>query len=115
MTDALKDIEEKLDRLLKLTQTNSNNIQALYRRSTALAHMVETIAAGREPRLPKTMRAEIDASVMPDVFELLARQDPTEFVRRYGHDVLDIFNKQGIEAITTMGDLTPSKHEHGVH
>lgn len=111
----LTSIEEKLDALLRLEQMNANNILALYRRTTALAHMVEAVAEGREPRLPQTIRAEIDASLNADAFEQLARQDLPEFLRRYGQGVLDVLQKQGVTAITRIGELAPLKSEHGVH
>lgn len=113
--DRLQSIEEKLDRLLKLAQMNANNIFALYRRTTALAHMVEAAADGREPRLPKTIRAEIDASLNEDAFEQLARQDAPEFVRRYGEEVLNVLQQRGVQAITRIGEFAPLKSEHGVH
>ena len=108
-------IHAKLDELLKLERMNANNIFALYRRTTALAHMVEAIADGREPRLPKTIRAEIDASINPDAFESLGMKDAPEFIRRYGEMVLDVLRKQGIDAITKIGDFAPLKSEQGVH
>lgn len=113
--DTLKTIEEKLDALLRLEQMNANNIYALYRRTTALAHMVEAVAEGREPRLPQTIRAEIDASLNADAFEQMARQDASEFIRRYGKQVLEVLQKQGVDAISRIGDFAPLKSEHGVH
>ena len=111
MDEKLQQIEDKLDRLLKLAQMNANNIFALYRRTTALAHMVEAVADGREPRLPKTIRAEIDASIDAENFEILARQDAAEFTRRYGEGVLEVLQKQGVDAITKIGEFAPLKSE----
>ena len=108
-------IHEKLDELLKLERSNANNIFALYRRMTALAHMVEAVADGREPRLPKVLRAEIDASINPDIFEELGKKDPEEFKRRYGDMVLDVLNRQGIDAITKIGEFAPMKSEEVAH
>lgn len=115
MTDTLKSIEQKLDALLEISHSNSRNIYALYRRTTALAHMMESLAEGREPRVPKTMRAEIDASLHPDYFENLAHDDRAEFVHRYGEAVLEVLQKRGIDAITKIGDFAPLKSENGVH
>lgn len=102
-----KTLEAKLDELLELERLNARNIFALYRRTTALAHMVEAVADGREPRLPRVMRAEIDASVNPEAFEHLALQDKEEFLRRYGQGVLDVLHRHGIDAITKIGEFAP--------
>ncbi len=67
------------------------------------------------PRLPKTIRAEIDASLNAEAFEQMARQDPAEFTHRYGDQVLEILQKQGVNAISRIGDFAPLKSEHGVH
>lgn len=111
MEERLANIESKLDQLLKLAQMNANNIFALYRRTTALALMVEAVAEGREPRLPKVLRAEIDASIDAESFEVLARQDAAEFTRRYGEGVLEVLQKQGADAITKVGEFAPLKSE----
>jgi len=115
MEDALKAIEKKLDELLELERVNARNIGTLYRRTTALAHMVEAVAEGREPRLPKTIRAEIDASLNPKYFSELATKDKSEFLRLYGQQVLEILQQQGVEAISRMGDFSPLKSERQTH
>ena len=116
MTDSdAMSMEEKLDRLLELQEQTSRNIYALYRRTTALAHMMEALSDGAEPRLPKTMRAEIDASLNPDYFEQLAKKDSAEFIRRYGEQVLDVLQMQGIAAITRIGEFAPLKSEGTTH
>lgn len=106
-----KALEQKLDELLELERMNARNIFALYRRTTALAHMVEAVADGREPRLPRTLRAEIDASLDAESFEALAREDEAEFLRRYGQEVLDILRRRGVDVITKIGDFAPLKSE----
>lgn len=103
--------DEKLDRLIELEEMNARNIYALYRRTTALAHMMEAVADGSEPRLPKVLRAEIDASLNPDLFETLADKDEMEFTRRYGQAVLEVLRSKGVEAITKIGDFAPMKSE----
>lgn len=115
MSEAMKELEKKIDQLLELEKMNARNIYALYRRTTALAHMMEMIAQGKEPRLPMVVRAEIDASVNPEYFEELAKEDKKEFVRRYGQSVLDILNKHGIDAITKIGEFAPPRNEQQTH
>ena len=105
----MSSVEEKLDRLLELQEINARNIMTLYRRTTALAHMVEAIAENKEPHLPKTLRAEIDASLDVDAFANLARQDKAEFIRRYGQHVLDVLQKKGVEHISRIGEFAPLK------
>ena len=107
----MSELEAKLDALLELERMNARNIFALYRRTTALAHMVEAVADGQEPRLPKTIRAEIDASINPEVFEQLAREDKDEFLRRYGQEVLNVLQQKGIDAISKIGDFAPLKSQ----
>lgn len=110
ITDHLERIESKLDELLKTQHMNAHNIFTLYRRTAALAHMVEAAAEGREPRLPKILRAEIDASLDAEAFENLALKDREEFVRRYGETVLKVLQGQGIEAISKIGEFAPLKN-----
>ena len=114
MTEELT-TDEKLDRLIELEEMNARNIYALYRRTTALAHMVEAVADGKEPRLPKVLRAEIDASLNPDAFEALADKDADEFTRRYGEDVLNVLRTKGVDVITKIGDFAPLKSEGVTH
>lgn len=107
MSDArLKSIEEKLDALLHLSQQNANNIIAVYRRTTALAYMIEALSQRGELQTPTVMRAEIDASLNPEEFAALYDKDPDEFVKRYGPGVKEIVAHYGAEAISTMGELT---------
>ncbi len=115
MTDDLKRIEDKLDKLLEQEQLNGRNIYALYRRTTALAHMVEAASEGKEPRLPKTLRAEIDASLNPEWFSELAQKDSAEFIHRYGEGVLELLRARGIDVITKMNDFAPSKAKGSTH
>lgn len=107
--ETLARIEAKLDELMQVQQMNARNIFTLYRRTTALAHMVEAAAEGREPRLPMIMRAEIDASLDAEAFENLAHKDKDEFVRRYGDVVLNVLQGQGVEAISKIGEFAPPK------
>jgi hypothetical protein len=109
MDDArLKRLEDKLDQLIELEKQNANNIRAVYRRTTALAYMIE--AAGGEVRMPSVIRAEIDASLDKESFAALAKNDPQEFVARYGEAVLEILRTYGVQAVSTMGQLTePTK------
>ncbi|MCI5049758.1 MAG: hypothetical protein MRY32_05440 [Rickettsiales bacterium] len=111
----LTSIESKLDELLELQKMNARNIYTLYRRTTALAHMVEALSDGQEPRLPKTLRAEIDASLSPEYFSDLAERDKDEFTRRYGEQVFEILKKKGIDSITKIGEFAPTKHEQSTH
>lgn len=106
-------LEQKLDRMLALQesmmqqlQSQSNNVLVLYRRTTALALMLETIAKKDDLKMPKIIRAEIDASLRPDEFEQLAKQDQDEFITRYGETTLKILKEQGMNAISRIGELT---------
>ncbi|GEM_PF-1801379 len=108
-------LERKIDRLTELVANESRNMVALYRRSTALMHMVESVADGQEPRLPKVVRAEIDASISPDAFIELAEKDEEEFIRRYGQEVLKVLKERGIEVITRIGEFAPLKSERRTH
>lgn len=112
---SLASLEKKLDQLLELERMNAQNIFTLYRRTTALAHMMEMIAQGKEPRLPMVVRAEIDASVNPEYFIAMATEDKAEFIRRYGQSVLDILNKHGIDAISKIGEFSPPNSDHQTH
>lgn len=98
---------------LRQIKQQSHNILVLYRRTTVLAHMLESIAKHNDMRIPKTIRAEIDASLRPEEFASLARQDEAEFVARYGESTLAVIKEQGLQAISTIGDLadTPPKHK----
>jgi hypothetical protein len=111
----LSQIEAKLDELLQIERMNARNIFTLYRRMTALAHMVEAVSDGREPRLPKVVRAEIDASVNPEAFEELARKDKQEFTHRYGEDVYNLLQRQGIDSISKIGEFAPARQEFTVN
>ena len=107
----LKALEDKVDMLLKLAQQNANNLITIYRRTTALAHMIEAVAGHREPRLPLVVRAEIDASLDPVNFANLAQEDPEEFKARYGELVLEILKQYGMDAISKIGELTPEQKQ----
>ncbi len=116
MTNETHDsIHQKLDALLALEKRNATNIIALYRRMTALAYMVEAVAEGREPRMPKVLRAEIDASLHPELFLELADKDKPEFLRRYGEVVLNVLRTQGIDAISKIGEFAPTANETKSH
>tara|TARA_B100001123_G_scaffold429828_1_gene548884 strand:+ start:1012 stop:1359 length:348 start_codon:yes stop_codon:yes gene_type:complete len=107
MDDArLTRLEEKVDKLLELQKQNANNIIAVYRRTTALAYMLEAGLNPGQMRMPSVIRAEIDATLDAEAFEALAKQDPAEFMARYGEAVLEIVRSHGVRAISTMGELT---------
>lgn len=115
MSDELKRLEQKIDELIQMQKVSTHNIYALYRRTTALAHMLEATSEGKEPRLPKTLRAEIDASLNPEWFVQLAEQDKSEFVRRYGDEVFDLLMQHGVGVISKMQDFAPGKSEGVTH
>jgi hypothetical protein len=107
--EQLNRVEAKLDAMIQLMQQNQINIAALYRRTAALAHMIEATSEGNQPRLTKVLRAEIDASLEPEMFQELAEQDPDEFINRYGEETLKVVTEMGFHAISTIGELEPSK------
>lgn len=107
----LKAIEEQLEELIKLTRSNQHNTHAIYRRTTALAYMLERIASHSEVQIPKIIRAEIDASLHPDLFVELAKKDEAEFIRRYGDITLKVLREKGIESISRIGDFAPSGND----
>jgi hypothetical protein len=113
MSDAtekrLDALEKKLNRLLRLAEGNAQAINTLYRRSIALAQMMEALHEGREPRVTRALRSEIDASLHPEEFLELARRDPHEFIDRYGEQLLQQVLQMGIEGVGTMGELSPKK------
>lgn len=105
--------EEKLDQLLasqaqmqKLLEAQHRNILVLYRRTTALALMLEAVSKDEKMRMPKVIRAEIDASLRPEEFVNLAEKDAEEFKKRYGQTAYDVLIKQGLDAIGRVGDIT---------
>lgn len=106
-------LEKKLDELLEISQQNSRNMVVLYRRTTALALMMEALAEERQAPIPKVIRAEIDASLYPEEFENLARSDAKEFITRYGEDVLKVYQKKGLDGIGRLSDFAPSKMDRG--
>lgn len=106
-------IESKLDELLEISQQNARNMVVLYRRTTALALMMEALAEERQAPIPRVIRAEIDASLYPEEFENLARSDSDEFITRYGEDVLKVFQKNGLDGIGRLSDFAPSKKDKG--
>ncbi len=104
---------QKLDQLLtqqsqmqKLLEAQHRNILVLYRRTTALALMLEAISKDEKLKMPKVIRAEIDASLFPNEFITLAEKDPAEFKLRYGHTAYDVLIKQGLDAIGRVHDMT---------
>jgi hypothetical protein len=105
--------DSKLDKLLagqaqmqKLLEAQHRNILVLYRRTTALALMLEAISKDEKLKMPKVIRAEIDASLRPEEFVNLAEKDPAEFKLRYGQTAYDVLMKQGIDAIGRVYDMT---------
>ncbi len=92
--------------MLQTLQMQSNNILVLYRRTTALALMLEAIAKKEDLKMPKVIRAEIDASLYPDRFMDLAQKDQDEFIARYGESTLKTLNEQGMHAISKIGELS---------
>lgn len=110
--------EEKLNQILaqqekmqKLLEAQHRNILVLYRRTTALALMLEAISKDEKLKMPKIIRAEIDASLYPEEFTALAEQDPEEFKRRYSQTAYDVLTKLGLEAIGRVSDLPPPPPE----
>ena len=104
--------DEKLTLLLKqqgelfqVLQLQQQNLHVLYRRTTVLAHMLDALAKQGDVAVPRTIRAEIDASLRPEEFAELAKEDEAEFIRRYGMQTLEIMKKHGLSAISTVGDL----------
>lgn len=116
MSDDIKkqidELNEKLDRILEMVESNHQNTVTVYRRTSALAQMVEALAEGREPRITRAMRAEIDASLNPKDFVQLAENDPDAFVHRYGKQVYNSWKTSGLSAILPIGDLAPTKSEY---
>ncbi len=104
-------LEEKLDQLIRMTEENIHNTAVVYRRTTALAQMVEALAEGREPRLTRNMRAEIDASLHGEEFAQMMQSDPEAFIRLYGKEVYELCRDRGKGGILTMGNLAPSRGE----
>lgn len=102
-------LEKSVNRLLRLAEGNAQAINALYRRSIALAQMIEALHEKREPRVTRALRSEIDASLHPEEFLELARRDPHEFVERYGQHLLQQVLQLGMEGVGTMGELAPKK------
>lgn len=102
-------LEKKINRLLRLAEGNAQAINTLYRRTIALAQMMEAMHEGREPRVTRSLRSEIDASLHPEEFLELARRDPHEFIERYGQALLQQVLQMGIEGVGTMGELAPKK------
>lgn len=112
-------MEQKLDQLLaqqqqmqKLLESQHRNILVLYRRTTALALMLEAISKDEKLKMPKVIRAEIDASLHPDEFVALAEQDSQEFIARYGQTAYEVLNKQGLDAIGRVSDMTSAADPH---
>ncbi len=110
--------EEKLDHILdrqekmqKMLESQHRNLLVLYRRTTALALMLEAISKDEKLKMPKVIRAEIDASLRPEEFVALAEQDPEEFKSRYGAIAFDVLMNQGLDAIGRVGDITPQPNE----
>lgn len=104
--------EEKLDQLLtqqqqmlEMLKSQSHNILVLYRRTTALALMLEAISKDEKLKMPKVIRAEIDASLRPEEFVILAEQEPDEFKKRYGETVYKIWQTKGLNAISRLGEM----------
>ena len=102
-------IEKKLNRLLRVAESNAQSINTLYRRSIALAQMIEATHEGREPAVTRALRSEIDASLRPNEFLDLARRDPGEFIERYGEQLLQQVLRFGIDGVGTMGEIAPKK------
>lgn len=105
--------DTKLDQLLanqakmqQLLEAQYRNILVLYRRTTALALMLEAISKDEKLKMPKVIRAEIDASLHPEEFVALAQQDAAEFKNRYGQIAYDVLTKQGLDAIGRVHDIT---------
>lgn len=105
----LEMLDKKLNRLLQLAEGNAQAINTLYRRSIALAQMIEALHEGKEPRLTRALRSEIDASLHPEEFLGLARRDPHEFIERYGQQLLQQVLQLGLDGVGTMGELAPKK------
>ncbi len=115
MTDIetrLAHIEKMLQDILRIVQSNHYNTVTIYRRTAALALMVEAVGEGREPRITKSMRAEIDASLNPKEFSDLATNDPDAFIHRYGKMVYSNWQKSGMEGVLPIGDFAPTKTEY---
>ncbi|MBY0355645.1 MAG: hypothetical protein K2Q12_07945 [Rickettsiales bacterium] len=105
----LEAMEKKLSRILRLAENNAQAINTLYRRTIALAQMVEALHNQQEPRVTRALRSEIDASLRPEEFIDLARRDPAEFMERYGEALLQQVLRLGIDGVGTMGELAPQK------
>lgn len=109
MTNENKLLEQLLENQQAMQKTiddMANNVLVLYRRTTALALMLETMSQQEGLRMPKVMRAEIDASLRPDAFRELAEKDPEEFRRHYGETTYKVYRTHGIEAICRLHDIT---------
>jgi hypothetical protein len=102
----LEELARQNQRLLELMENQSRNLMVLYRRTTALALMLEALSKQESMQVPRAIRAEIDASLRPEEFALLAKQDAEEFKSRYGEQTYQIMQERGIEAISRIGDLT---------
>lgn len=102
----LQQLLENQQTMQKTIDNMANNVLVLYRRTTALALMLETMSKQEGMRMPKVIRAEIDATLHPEEFRELADKDPEEFRHQYGDTTYKILLKQGVDAICRLQDIT---------
>ena len=106
MQDKLEQLLAQQQQMLELLKSQSRNMRVLYRRTTALALMLEAISKDERLKMPKVIRAEIDASLRPQEFEALAREDPEEFKKRYGEIAYKVITERGMDFIGRVDDIT---------
>lgn len=107
--EILKRIEQRQEEMARALDSVRHDLVTVYRRTTVLAQMIDAVWQCREPRMPATLRAEIDASLHPEEFIELAAKDPEEFTRRYGAATLTVLKDLGLNGITRLGELAPAR------
>ena len=103
------ELEEKLKHMTALLEQTLSNSVVLYKRTAALAHMIEQLAQHHYPQMTYAMRAEIDVTLHKDDVEALHMHDPEEFKKRYGETIFEHVKKEGIDTICRFGEL--SQHQ----